>query len=185
MPEIELNRSRVLSAVGEFESGGMSEHVRMDGEGDLGLLATAGKHFSESCRRDRCAGGGREDIRGEGLLLLLSTLYFSEGSKGRTLQGVGAGKSVFDSPHMEKSLREVYLFPFKRAQLRSPQAVTVGHLDHGGVSVAVTALFPSDISQVIDFVVREVLAFSSVAVFLSFWRECPIFTVWRHGFGKG
>ncbi len=78
MSEIELNRSRVLSAVGEFEAGSVPEHVRMDGEGDLGLLASPGEHFSEACRCDRCAGGGREDIPGEGLLVLLSTLYFSE-----------------------------------------------------------------------------------------------------------
>ncbi len=98
---------------------------------------------------------------------------------------MGTWQSVLDPADMQEPLSEVYLLPLEMTQLRSSQAMTVGHQDHGGVTVAVTAPFPGDVDQVVDFAVGEVLALSSVAVSLSFWRECPIFTVWGHGFGEG
>jgi hypothetical protein len=36
MPEVELNRARILAGVSQIEAGRMAEHVRMDGKLDAG-----------------------------------------------------------------------------------------------------------------------------------------------------
>jgi hypothetical protein len=48
MPEVLLDRSRILTLIGELVAGRMPQHVRVDGEGEFGELA--GAHDELACR---------------------------------------------------------------------------------------------------------------------------------------
>ncbi len=39
VPEVLLDRPRILALAGELETAGMPQHVRVDGEGEFGELA--------------------------------------------------------------------------------------------------------------------------------------------------
>ena len=51
-----LERSGVMPVVGEFVTGGVPEHVRVNREGELCGLSSSGDCFQESCSR---GGAGR------------------------------------------------------------------------------------------------------------------------------
>ena len=62
VPEIVLQRPRVMAIVGEFEPTGMAKHVRVDREWHLGSLADALDEAVETDGADWSAALGNEEV---------------------------------------------------------------------------------------------------------------------------
>ena len=70
MPEVLLNRSRVVAVVGQFVAGRTAEHVRMNRELKAGLASGPGDDLSNRVRGQRSLALADEDIGSARLLPL-------------------------------------------------------------------------------------------------------------------
>src|SRR5207253_553198 len=61
--------------------------------------------------------------------------------------GMNARRSTLGSADMQPALVEFDLMPFEAADLRSPQAVTIGDQDHRCVAMGVSADLASSVHQ--------------------------------------
>jgi len=73
---------------------------------------------------------------------------------------------------MQPALVEFDLMPFEAADLRSPQAVTIGDQDHRCIPMAVSADLASSVHKSLDLALGEIAAF-----------DCEVFSVWCAGIG--
>src|SRR5262245_63923276 len=73
VPEICLQRARVVASIGQRVTGRMAEHVRMDRKGHASALTDAAEQGVEALGRHRSTALGREYMRGWLLLTLQTT----------------------------------------------------------------------------------------------------------------
>ena len=71
VPEISLERPRVVASIGQRKAAGMPEHVRMRLEAELRLDTSALNHPGETCGREWRSPLGGEDEGRLGFLLAL------------------------------------------------------------------------------------------------------------------
>jgi len=154
MPQIGLQRSRIVPLVGQRIAAGVPEHVRVRLEAEPRLSSRPLNHAGETCGRKR-----RTAFRGEyeGRLGLLLALKPPQGAQLVTNDGVGAWGAAFDPADMQRGRPEVHLVPPQVYKLRSTEAVPIGHKDHSDVPVP-PAVLPGGTRQPLDLSLSQVLA---------------------------
>ena len=115
-----LDGAGVVPGMGEREAAGMAQHVRVDGEGELGRHADHRQLLPEAGSAHRCPSLGGEQVRGGGCLLALQP---AQGAQLGAADRVHAGPPVLEPAHMQMALRQVEHVPAQRAQLGDAQAV--------------------------------------------------------------
>ncbi len=76
---------------------------------------------------------------------------------------MGAWRALLDPADVQRGRAELHLIPAQVHQLGGPQAVPVGHQDHGGVPVA-PAVSLGGFHQPLDLGLGQVLAGAQVGV---------------------
>ena len=79
-----------------------------------------------------------------------------------------ARRAPLDPADVQRGRPEVHLIPSQVYKLRSPQAVPVGHKDHGGVPMP-PAVLPGGVHQPLDLGLSQVLAGAQVRVGDAAW----------------
>src|SRR5260221_14436428 len=79
-----------------------------------------------------------------------------------------ARNPVLDAVNVEAALGQLDLLPLQVADLRGPQAMTVGDQDHGRVAMPVAAMLAGVVHQPLDFALGEIASFN-----------CQVYDVWR------
>src|SRR5262249_36474319 len=74
---------------------------------------------------------------------------------------------VLDAVNVEAALGELDLLPLQVAHLGGPQAMSVGHQDHGRVAMPITAMLAGVVHQPLDFALGEIASFN-----------CQVYDVW-------
>lgn len=114
VPKPLLDRARVVSVMGELEAAGVAEHVRVDGEGELGRLADPGELLAEAGRGHRPVPlGGEEVRRGRGLLAVQAT----QGAQFTAAQDVRRRPTLLQPADMQQALAEVEHVPAQADEL--------------------------------------------------------------------
>ena len=88
------------------------------------------------------------------------------------------GRALLDPADVQRSRPEVHLIPPQVYKLRSPQAVPIGHEDHGSVPVP-PAVLPGGAHQPLDLSLSQVLAGAQVRVGAPPGRDCSFCGGWR------
>ena len=96
VPEVLLDRSSVVSLIRQLITGRVSQHVRMDREGEFRELAGARYEFARRRRRHRSAALGHEQI---GRLRIVA-VQLPERTELRTADRMGRGHTVLQSRNM-------------------------------------------------------------------------------------
>src|SRR5262245_50862698 len=154
VPEICLQRARVVASIGELEPAGMAKHVWVDREGHASTLADAPEQGIEALGRHRSTSLGREYMRG----WLLLTLQAAQSAQLVALQRMHTRRPVLDPAYVQADRGQLDLMPLHIAQLRGAQSMTEGNQDHRGVAVPVTARLPRFIHQPLDLARGQVLS---------------------------
>jgi hypothetical protein len=164
--------ARIMPIVGELVPARMTQHVRVNREGELGRLADPGKLLAKAgCGHRREALGG-EDVRGGWHLLFVQA---TQGTDFEPTQDVGRGAAVLEPTHVEQALVEVDHIPAQRDELGGAQAVPVGDEDHGAVTVGVAAkTIATGLAQALDLFAGEELARPEFSIGAPARRKCPI-----------
>jgi len=100
VPEVVLQRPRVVAIVGELEPAGMAEHVWVDGEWFLGGLAEALDEAVEPNGADWPAALGHEYV---GVFRVIAS-KLTQCSHLVTADGVHAGNTAFDAVNVQATL---------------------------------------------------------------------------------
>jgi hypothetical protein len=91
---------------------------------------------------------------------------------------VDTRSTLFDPTDVQRGRPEVQLIPAHVHQLGDPEAVAVGHEDHGGVPVAV-AVALGRVHELLDLGLRQIFPSANVAVGASLGRNCSFYGSWR------
>lgn len=91
---------------------------------------------------------------------------------------MGAGRALLDPAHVEGGSGKVHLIPAQVHQLGSPQAMAVGHQDHGGVAVA-PAVALGGFHELFQLGFRQVLTGAERLVGEARGCDCSIYSSWR------
>src|SRR5262249_28821975 len=84
-----------------------------------------------------------------------------------TADWVYAGNAALDAVNVQAALGELDLLPLQVADLGGPQAMAVGHQDHGRIPMPVTAMLAGVVHQPLDFALGEIASFN-----------CQVYDVW-------
>jgi hypothetical protein len=93
VPQVGLQRPRVVAGIGERIAASVPEHVRVDREGHLGPRADAPEQRVEGLRRHRPTALGHEHVQG----LPLLALQAPQSADFVPLQGMDAGRALLRS----------------------------------------------------------------------------------------
>jgi len=85
---------------------------------------------------------------------------------------VHAGNPILETVNVQAALRELDLLPLQVAHLRGPQAMAVGHQDHGRVAMPVAAMLAGPVHQALDLALGEVAPL-----------DCQVYDAWCAFFG--
>src|SRR5262245_14966549 len=107
MPEVVLNRARVLSVVGELEPRSMTQHMWMHREGQPGCLPGTRHNLSHRRVGERPAPLGDEYIRAGGVVAAQSP----QGSQLRPAQRMRARAAILAPAHEQQTRFEIDLIP--------------------------------------------------------------------------
>jgi len=166
--EIVLQGASIVAVVGKLEAASVTKHVRMDGERHFGGLAKPCHEVMKAKRAHRSATLGNEYV---GFCWVLAPQP-AQSADLITSDGMNARRSTLGSADMQPALVEFDLMPFEAADLRSPQAVTIGDQDHRCIAMAVSADLASSVHQPLDLALGEIAAF-----------DCEVFSAWCAGIG--
>src|SRR5262249_61207915 len=100
VPEVMLQRPRVVAIVGELEPTSMAQHVRVDWEWHLGGLADALDEPVEANRTDWPAALGNEDVS----LFRALAAQLTESPHLVTADGMYAGNAVLNPVNVQAGL---------------------------------------------------------------------------------
>src|SRR6516164_5054663 len=90
-----------------------------------------------------------------GVLRVIAS-YFTQSPHLVTADRMYAGNPVLDTVNVQAALGELDLLPLQVADLRRPQAMAVGHQDHGRVAMAVAAMLSGAVHQPLNLALGEV-----------------------------
>lgn len=88
-----------------------------------------------------------------------------------------AGGASLDPADVQRARGELDLIPTQIDKLRSPEAMPVGHKDHGGIAMPPTVL-PGSGHQPFDLGLGQVLAGAQVGVGKPLWCDCSFYGGW-------
>src|SRR5262245_37961089 len=148
VPEVVLQRPRVVAIIGELEPTGMAQHVRVDREWHLGSLTDALDEAVEADGTDWPTALGNEHIS-------LSRVIAPELPKRS------------DAVNVQAALGQLNLLPLQVAHLGGPQTVAIGDQDHGRVAMPVATMLAGVVHQPLDFALGEIASFN-----------CQVYDVW-------
>src|SRR6516164_4194251 len=77
------------------------------------------------------------------------------------------GDSVLDPVNVQAGLGELDLLPLQVAHLRGPQAMAVGHQDHGRVAMPIAAVLARAVDQALDLAPGEIASL-----------DCQVYDAW-------
>lgn len=154
VPKVLLNRSRVVTVIGEFVSGGVAQHVRVDREREFGVLAGARHELAHCRRRHRTAQLADKQIRRGGIPALELAQRADLGAADRVCRR----QSVLHARDVQEPGFQIHLVPAQRDELRDPEAVAVGDEKEGAIARAVAAELAGPLQNLLDFVGGEILA---------------------------
>ena len=146
VPEVLLDRSRVVPFVRELVAGGVPQHVRMDREGEFRELAGARNQLPGRRRRHRSAALGDEQIGRLGIVAAQLPERPELGAADR----MGRGQAVLQSRHMHQAGLQIDLLPAHRHELRDPQPMPVGEEDERPIARTVAAHLARGLQQLLD-----------------------------------
>src|SRR5262249_40752191 len=95
--EVVLQRAGIDAVIGELEAAGVSEHVRMNGEGKFGQFPSPADHFEEPGPRHRATAFGVED---EAAVQVLPS-QLAQCSDFLASEGVRAVDAILGPPDMD------------------------------------------------------------------------------------
>jgi|SRR6516165_4760919 len=78
-----------------------------------------------------------------------------------------AGNPALDTVNVKAALGQFDLLPLQVADLRGPQAMAVGHQDHGRVAMPIAAMLAGAVHQALDLALREIASL-----------DCQVYDVW-------
>src|SRR5262245_42899131 len=84
-----------------------------------------------------------------------------------------AGNAVLDAVNAQAALGELDLLPLQVADLRRPQAMAVGHEDHGRVAMPVATMLASAVHQALDLALGEIASL-----------DCQVYDGWSAFLGS-
>ena len=168
VPQVVLNRARIVTVIGEFEAGGMTEHMRMDGESQLRPGPGTRHNLPKGRVRHRSFALRHEDV-GRGRIF---ARQLAEGTEFDPVQGMRAWQSVLPPPDVEQAIPEVDLVPAERNQFRHAQAVAISQLDHGGIPVPMPPEAFGHAYESLDFCGRQIFTASPMRIgALAWWWD--------------
>ena len=160
VPEILLDRARVVALVRKLVSGGVPEHVRMDGEGEIRELAGARDQLPGRRRRHRSAALGHEQIR----RLRILAPQLAESSKLGPADRVRGRETVLQARDMHQAGLEVNLLPAHRDELGNAKPMAVGEEDERPIARPVAAYLARGLQELLDLRRRQVLAGAPIKI---------------------
>jgi hypothetical protein len=188
VPKPLLQRPGVMAVVGELVAARVPQHVRVDGEGELGRGADCRQELAEGRGRHGPAPLGGEDVDARWHLLALQAperLDFIAPDE------MHAGAAVLAAGDVVAALDEVEHVPAQGTKLTHAQPVAVGEKNHGRVAVRVPradALL-RDVDEPLGLFGGEVLPGSPLGIAHPPRRNFPIYSAWpsafRHPFPLG
>jgi hypothetical protein len=92
---------------------------------------------------------------------------------------MGTGAALLDPADVQGGRGEVDLVPAQVGQFARPQAVPIGHQDHGGVPVSPSVCLGGP-EQALDLGLGQVLAGAQVGVGGTLRPNCSIYGAWSH-----
>ena len=132
----------------------MTQHVRMNGEGQGGERACAREQFSERRRRQGPAALGDEHIGTVGVL----PAQLPERTQLRPADRVRGVEAVLHPDHMQQVRLYVDLLPAQTHELRHPKAMSVGEEDRRTIAVPVPADLRSGLEHALELFGGQIFA---------------------------
>ena len=87
--------------------------------------------------------------------------------------------TLLDPADVQRGRSEVDLIPSQVHEFRNPQAVAIGHQDHGGVPMPV-AVALGRVHELLDLGLGQVFAGAKVAVTAPFWRNYSFYILFTN-----
>src|ERR1017187_2970573 len=160
MPEVLLDRPGVLSVVGQFVAGRMTQHGRVDGKPGARLPSGAGYDLAHRMRRQRSLALTHEHI-GRARILPLQP---AQRPKFRPTQRMHGGYPVLEPGDVHQALSKIHLVPAQIHQFRYPQAVAVADQDQGRIAKSMTPLRCRRGDDLSDFLFRQIFSAAIIGV---------------------
>src|SRR5262249_54343256 len=115
----------------------MAQHVRVDREWHVSGFPDPPDEPVETDGTDWPAALGNEYV---GVSRVIAA-QLAQRSHLVTADWMYAGNPILDAVNVQAALGELDLLPLQVADLGGPQAMAVGHQDHGRIAMAVAAMF--------------------------------------------
>ena len=147
MSQVLLNGSRIVTIVGQFETGRVTQHVRMDREREVGTTARSSDEFPNGRCGQRTASFADEEI---GRATVIASQSSQRSDLG-TSQRVDRGLPLFATADVKLPEAPVDLVPPQGDSFRDPQAVPKAEQDERRIAVTMPAQLASGLHQACDF----------------------------------
>jgi hypothetical protein len=145
VPEVLLDRASVVPLVRKLVAGRVSEHVRMDGEGEFRELAGTRNQLPGRRRRHRSAALRDEQV---GRFRVVAAQLAERAELGAA-DRMSRGQAVLQSRHMHQAGLEVDLLPARRHELGDAQPMPVGEEDERPIARTVAADLARGLQQLL------------------------------------
>mgnify|MGYP007042080308 CR=1 FL=1 len=180
MPQVVLNRSRIMAVVRQLVAAAVPQHMGMDRKTHRQFLPRPCQQLPKPRRCDRSPTLARKHIRSTGRSL---SLQLPQRPQFWTPQVMDARRSLLNPVYLKPSLFQIHLIPAKRHQLRHPEAVPVRQEDHGRIPMAVASPRLGRLHEFLHFPFGQVLPAAAITVRHPPRRSggsyCPIYRYWR------
>ena len=161
MPEVLLNRSGVVPLIRKLVAGRVSEHVRMDREGEFGELPGTRNQLPGRRRRHRSAAFGDEQV---GRVRIVAA-QLPESAELGPADRVSRGQAVLQARHVHQAGLQIDLLPAHRHELGDAQPMPVGEKDERAIARTVAAHLARGLQQLLDLRRRQVFAGAPIQIF--------------------
>src|SRR5262249_55540006 len=142
---------------------GMAKHVRVDRERHVSGFPEPLDEPVETDGADWPAALGNEYV---GVLRVLAS-QLAESPHLVTADGGHAGNPILDTVNVQAALGQFDLLPLQVAHLGGPQAMAVGHQDHGRIAMPIAAMLAGAVYQPVDLALGEIAPL-----------DCQVYDAW-------
>jgi hypothetical protein len=171
VPEVRLKGSCVMPLGGQREPAGVPQHVGVRLKAKPCFHARTLDHAREPSSRERYPAFRCEH---EGRFRLLFPLEPPQHAQFVPEDRVCRGRSLLDPADVQGGRDEVHLIPAQVRQLARPEAMPIGHKDHGAITMAPSVAL-SGRKQPLDLGLRQVFAGAKFGVGPTSRCNCPFF----------